>query len=141
MDVDKLVNVYLKIREKRSQIRKEYEAQDDALKEKLDTIESALLKHLQNQNAQSVKTGPGTVYTQRDVVPACFDWDAFHRWVLKNGELDALERRVKKGFITDLIEQQRQAAIDNGEDAESIELDLPPGVQIHERRVVRVRKS
>lgn len=43
--VDRLTKAYIKIRDKRSELRKAYEAEDSVLKEKLETIQSALLDY------------------------------------------------------------------------------------------------
>lgn len=127
MENDKVVRAYIAIRDKRTQLRKAYEAEDDVLKEKLHKLEVAMLRFLNDTGMESARTQEGTFYQQVDVRPMGSDWDAFYRWVRENDAFDALERRIKKGFITDYMEEN--------------DGDLPPGVSIHRERVVRVRKA
>ena len=139
MDLEKIVSTYTKIRDKRGAIKKAYEAEDNDLKAKLEMLEGVLLRHLNDQKATSVNTPAGTFYRQRDVIPSCNDWGAFHRWVKETDSFDALERRIKKTFVTDLIEEQVAKAEADGN--QQPEIALPPGVSTHERYVVRVRKN
>lgn len=127
MDHEKLVRVYLKIRERRSALKRAFEEEDRALRASQDKLEVALLASLNATGAQSVKTGAGTFYKQTDLKPSGSDWNALYRWIAENDAFDALERRIKKGFIVDYMEEH--------------DGDLPPGVSVHRESVVRVRKG
>jgi hypothetical protein len=127
MDLNKVVSTYLKIREKRSEIKKAYDAEDAELKSKLKTLEGFMLGKLNETNADSVKTEAGTFYRQEDVTPTGSDWQALYRWIAENDAFDALERRIKKGFITEYMETH--------------EGGLPPGVSVFREYVVRVRRQ
>ena len=127
MDLNKVVSTYLKIREKRSVIKKAYDAEDAELKSKLKTLEGFMLGKLNETNADSVKTEAGTFYRQEDVTPTGSDWQALYRWIAENDAFDALERRIKKGFITEYMETH--------------EGGLPPGVSVFREYVVRVRRQ
>lgn len=127
MDINKLVSVYTKIRDKRGEIKRAYEAEDNKLKADLEKIEAVFLNHLSKGNAESVRTDAGTFYRQKDVIPSASDWGVFYDWIKENDAFDALERRIKKTFIVDHMEAN------DGE--------LPPGVSTFTRYVVRVRKN
>jgi hypothetical protein len=127
MDINKLVNVYTKIRDKRSEIKRAYEAQDEKLKADLEKLEAVMLRHLTTINAESVRTDAGTFYRQKDVIPSASDWDTLYAWIKQHDAFDALERRIKKTFVTEYME--------------SNEGELPPGVSTFTRYVVRVRKN
>jgi hypothetical protein len=127
MDVQRMVKAYIKIRDKRAEIKKEFEEQDKALKEKLELIESEMLRHMQETGIESIKTAAGTFYRQEEVTPTGSDWDAFYTWVKTNDAFDALERRIKKGFIKEYMETH--------------EGGIPPGVSVYREYVVRVRRS
>lgn len=126
MDYSQLVKVYLKIRDKRAENKREFDAADALLREKQDTIEGALLQFLNNNKVDSSKTDAGTFYRQEDIVPSGSDWQAFYRWVAENDAFDALERRIKKTFVADWMAEHDNTP--------------PPGVSVYRQYKVRVRK-
>lgn len=127
MDADKLVKVYTKIRDERSRRKKVFDDEDKALKAKQERIEAELLRFLNENKLDNSRTDSGMFYRQLDILPAGSDWEAFYEWVAKEGAFDALERRIKKGFISDYMEEN--------------DGDLPPGVSVNKRYVLRVRRN
>lgn len=127
MDFARVVKTYLKIREARTTLKREYEEKDNKLKEKLNQLEAVLLSHLNESKTESVRTEFGTFYRQEDITPTGSDWDAFYRWIAEHNAFDALERRIKKVFIKEYMDT-------NGG-------SIPPGVTIYREFVVRVRRS
>ena len=125
--LDQLVKVYLKIRDARAERTREYEAEDRALKDAQDTIQATLLNTLNETGIESFKTKHGTVYRSEDILPQANDWDAFYEWVAEHKAFDALERRLKKTFISTFMEQN------NG--------DAPPGVSVIRKYIVNVRRK
>jgi nanoRNase/pAp phosphatase (c-di-AMP/oligoRNAs hydrolase) len=127
MDLNKVVATYVKIRDKRAEKKRAFEAEDADLKAKMERIEAFLLQHLESVQATQVGTDHGTFYRQKDVIPSAADWGAFYDWIKQNDAFDALERRIKKTFITQYMEANEGA--------------LPPGVNVFSKYVVRVRRS
>lgn len=127
MDMERLVKAHINIRDARSKLRKEYNEQDDGLKKKQERIEAEMLKFLNTNKIDNSKTSAGTFYRQVDTIPMGSDWNAFYDWVKENDAFDALERRIKKGFINEYMEEH------DGE--------TPPGVSVHKQYVIRVRRS
>lgn len=121
------MNAYIKIRDKRSEIKKAFDAEDTALKAKLTLLEGAMLQTLNSTNSDSIRTDGGTFYKQEDVTPSGSDWAAFYDWVKQNDAFDALERRIKKTFITEYMEANDGA--------------IPPGVSVYRQFVCRVRRN
>lgn len=127
VDVNRLTKAYIKLRDARSELKKDWEKEDAKFKEKLEKIEGALLQFLNETQQNSSKTDSGIVYRQEEITPTGADWDAFYGWVAKNNAFDALERRIKKTFIREYMD-----AHDGG---------IPPGVSVYREFVVRVRRS
>lgn len=127
MDMEKVTGVYLKIRTKRSELKKAFEDQDNELKAKQEQLEAVMLKFLNDNKTESTRTKSGTVYRIEDVKPSATDWDAVYTFIGENNAWDMIQRRLKKEFITTYMEENDGA--------------LPPGVQIHREHVVRVRKA
>jgi hypothetical protein len=125
--LDKVAKTYVKIRDKRSALKKAYEAEDLKLTDQLETLDSFLLETLQSLGAESVRTKHGTVVKTLAVKPSCGDWGAFGEWIIENNALEALERRVKKSFIVDYMNDNKD--------------ELPPGISVLKEYTVTIRRS
>lgn len=125
--LDRFTKVYIKIRDKRAELKAAFDKEDSDLKLKQESLENAMLAQMNATGAKSVRTDFGTVYRQEEVKPSASDWDSLYRWIKENDAFDALERRVKKTFVTEYMETHDGA--------------LPPGVSVHREFVVRVRRS
>lgn len=126
-DFNAIVAAYIKIREAKQEAAKAAEAVDAEFKEKLQKLEGVLLKHLNDSGTESVRTAAGTFYRQEDVRPNIVDDTAFYSWIKDNDAFDALERRVKKTFVTQFMEVHEGLP--------------PPGIATSREYVVRVRRS
>jgi hypothetical protein len=131
IDAERLVKVFVKMRDRRAELKRAWEAEDAEIKAKQEQIEAVLLDHLNKNNQDSVRTGEGTFYRQKKTIPNASDWEAFYAWIKENDAFDALERRIKAKFITDYMEEH----------ADDPDNNLPPGVSVFTRYDVRVRKS
>jgi hypothetical protein len=125
--LDRVVKAFVKIRDKRSEEKRAWEAKDRELKDQQETLESFLLGTMQTLGAKSVKTDHGTVYSAIEVTPQASDWDAFYAWVAEENAFEALEKRIKKTFVVAYMEDH------DGE--------LPPGVQVFRQHTVTIRRS
>jgi hypothetical protein len=125
--LDKVAQTYVKIRDKRSELKKQYEAEDLKLTTQLETIEGFLLETLQALGVESARTKYGTVIKSLAVKPSCEDWTAFYAWIAENDAFDALEKRVKKSFVTEYMESNSD--------------ELPPGITVLKEWVVSVRRK
>jgi hypothetical protein len=125
--LDKVTETYVKIRDARSVLKRQYEAEDLDLKAQLETIEGFLLNTLQTLGADSVRTKHGTIVKGTAIKPTCMDWNAFYAWIAANEAFDALQRRVKVSFIEEYMEHNSD--------------ELPPGVTVSKEYTITVRRS
>lgn len=128
MDTEKMVEAYLAIRSERERILREYEAQDARLKEDLAKIESALLSMCNEINADSIKTGLGTVIRKLNERYFCQDWDNFRKFVLENEALELFEKRIHQGNFKQFMAEHEGDG-------------LPPGVSVMREFGITVRKA
>lgn len=126
MDIGELVEMQQNIKAARSEAKREWEAADNAMKADEERIEMAILKFLMDNNIKSVRTEFGTAYQQEDVIPNCADWNTFYHWVKQNDAFDALEKRIKKTYVKEMMETTGK---------------LPDGVSVIRVNVVRVRRN
>lgn len=102
-DVSRAVNVYLKIRDARTKLKAEYDAQDKALVEQMDVLEKHFLVTLQDGNTDSLGTEHGTVYRQVKTRYWTSDWEAMHKFIKDNNALDLLERRIAQNAMKQFL--------------------------------------
>lgn len=123
--VETVIEKYIKLREMRSDLKREYDSKDFELKDKMDKIEVHLLGKLQEQGVDSFKTSTGTAYTTERFKTSCDDWTTFWGWCAKTGRLDMLEKRISSGSVKEYKEETGA---------------LPPAVNVFIERAVNVRR-
>lgn len=127
MDTERLARAYVKIRDARKVLNREFEDKDNDLKDKLKLIEGQMLKFLQDSKMDSAKTKSGTFYKQEEITPTGADWDKIYDWIKKDDAFDALEKRLKKTFVKEYMEAHKGTP--------------PPGVTVYREFVVRVKRG
>jgi hypothetical protein len=125
--VDRLTKAYIKIRDKRSELRKAYEAEDSVLKEKLETIQSALLDYCKDHNVDSVRTPNGLFYRTTSTRYWTSDWEAMNRFILENELPEFYEKRLNQGVVREFLEENPET--------------VPPGLNTTSEYSIRVRKK
>lgn len=126
-NTEELVAVYLTLREERARLKSEYEDSDNKLAEDMKQVEQVLLEVCKSINADSIKTAVGTVIRKVNERFYCNDWGNFKDYVLEQGAIDLLERRIHQGnFKQHLAETKADG--------------LPPGVNVMREFGVTVRK-
>lgn len=127
MKLSEAVELYIKLRDRKAEMKAEFDAQVAGIQEKMDKLEAKLLEVFNKTGTDSVKTPFGTAYVSTRVSVTAADREAFMNFVRANEEWSLLEVRPSKTAV----EQFRAA---NGN-------EIPPGLNIREERVVNVRRS
>jgi hypothetical protein len=127
MKLSDAVSLYIRLRDKKAEMKSAFDANVAPLNEKMDKLEAKLLEIFNKTGMDSVKTEFGTAYTAVRTTASIADREVFMDFVKANEEWSLLEIRAAKSAI----EQFRSA----NDDA------LPPGVNMREERVVNVRRS
>ncbi len=124
---DKLVQTYIKIRDKRKVLAEEFENKDKELKSLMDTIEAALLEACKHIGADSIRTEFGTV--SRKVAKRYWtnDWYSFHEFLKEHNALDLMEKRVSQSNMDTFLKDNPAL--------------LPPGLNVDSRYTVVVRRK
>ena len=126
MKLSDAVSLYIKMRDKKAQMKAEFDASVAPLNEKMEKLEAKLLDVFNKTGMDSVKTEFGTAYTTTRVTASVADRDIFMTHVRENDDWALLEVRASKSAV----EQYRE---NNN--------DLPSGISMREERVVNVRRS
>ena len=125
--LEKLVRVYLKIKGERERLSAEFKEADGKLVEQQDTIKSALLDHLKETGAKSVKTDAGTFYRQIKQKYWTSDWESMHQFILEHEVPEFLEKRLHQGAVRGFLEENPDL--------------LPKGLNVDSEYAVTVRKA
>ena len=126
MKLSEAVSLYIQMRDKKAQMKADFEASIAPLNEKMEKLEAKLLDVFNKTGMDSVKTEHGTAYTTTRTTASVSDRDTFMEYVKANEEWSLLEVRASKTAV-----EQFKAVHD----------DIPPGVSIREERVVNIRRS
>lgn len=126
MKLDLIVERYVLLRDRRAQMKADYEASVADINAGLSKLENAILVTLNAQGAESFRTAHGTAYKSTSTSATVADWDSLLGFIRTNERWDMLEKRVAKTAV----EQYR-----NEQD------DLPPGINWREAVSVGVRRS
>lgn len=126
MKINDIVERYIALRDKKAEIKKEYELKVAKIDEVMTKAEGVLLKHFDETGSESVKTAAGTAYKAHRTSATVADWDSAFGFIRDQEAWEMLEHRVNKKAVEEYKEQ-------NG--------DLPPGINWRAEVVVNVRRG
>ena len=127
MKLDDLVTTYLTIRTERNTLKNQWETRDSELKADLDELERAMLVACNEINADSIRTGSGTIIKSLKETYTCGDWDNFKQFVVDNNALDLLQQRISQTNFKEFMSTRQEDG-------------LPPGISTLREFAITVRK-
>ena len=125
--VEKLVKVYIKMREKQAEMASAYKEQEEALKDKMAKVKGALLEHCKEHNVESVRTAEGVFFRTLKQSYWTNDWESMGKFIIEHQVPELLEKRLHQGNIKQFL-------------AEHPDL-LPPGINVDSEYSVTVRRK
>ncbi len=123
--VDEVVAAYLKLRDKKAQIKAEADQKAGEITAKMDKLETWVKQQADTQGVTSFKTKHGTAFLTTVDFANVADWDAILAFVRENDAYDMFEKRISKTAVRGYIDQTKA---------------VPPGVNYGTRIEVNVRK-
>lgn len=126
VSVDKLVRVYIKMREKREALTREYDTAYEAISEKMRLVKNELLDQMRSANVESIRTTEGLVYRTVNKKYWTSDWDNFYNFIMEHNIPQVLEKRVHQNNLKEFLE--------NNPDL------LPPGMNVESEYSVTVQR-
>jgi hypothetical protein len=112
LTVDAVIDHYIKLRDKKAELKAEYEAKAQGVEQQMKKIEAYLLQQADAQGITSFKTKSGTAFVTTVDMANVADWDAVLKFVRENDAWDMLEKRVNKNAVRQRIEATK--AVPNG---------------------------
>jgi hypothetical protein len=124
---DVLAETYIKIRDKRAELKEQFESQDNALKEQQDLLAAEMLEVCYETGADSIKTPAGTIIRKVDTRYWTTDWDSMYRFIEEHDAFPLLEKRLHQTNLKQFLEENPEL--------------LPAGLQADSKYTVVVRRS
>ena len=127
VDLGKLTTIYIKIRDKRAENKREFEEADADLKEQMEVLETQMLDVCKEMNADSIRTPHGTIIRSVKSRYWTNDWDSMYTFIEEQGAFGLLEKRLHQTNMKDFL-------------IENPDL-LPAGLNVESSYSVVVRRS
>ena len=125
--LDEIVQAYLTIRGQRENIAREFELQDAELKAEQAQLEQVLLEQCNEMNAETIRTGAGTIVKTLRESYICSDWDGLKSFIMENGLIELMQQRLHNTNLKEYLTSHE------GE-------GMPPGVSSFREYSIVVKK-
>jgi len=126
IDVGRLIRVYRKIQEKRSEISAAFKEEDDKLVADLDKIKQKLLEYCKETGQDGGRTEFGTFSRTTKNKYWTSDWDSFYQFVLDNEVPQLLSKSVHQSNMGQFLEENPDKH--------------PPNLHVDSQYTITVRK-
>lgn len=126
MKLDQIVERYVKLRDRKTQLKAAYEASVADINTAMSRLENAIQATLDKQGVEAVRTEHGTAFKSTSTSATVADWDSLLSFVRENERWDMLEKRVAKTAVDAFREEHD---------------DLPPGVNYRQAISIGVRRA
>jgi len=127
VSVDKLVNAYTKIRDKRSELTSKYKEEEGKLREQQDKVKLALLEYCKEHEVDSGRTASGVFYRTVKQRYWTSDWESMHKFIMDNKVPEFFEKRLNQTHVRQFIEENPDL--------------IPLGLNVDSEYAISVRKK
>jgi sugar phosphate isomerase/epimerase len=126
-DLDRLTSIYLKIRDKRSELKREFENQDKDLEEQQKMLAEQMLESCKELGADSIKTPHGTIIRSVKSKYWTGDWDSMYRFIKEHDAFGLLEKRLHQTNMKDFLHENPDV--------------MPMGLNVENEYTIVVRRA
>lgn len=103
---EKLTRVYLKIRDRRAELKAAFDEEDKKLKAQQEKISAALLDFCKKNNLETVKTTAGVFYRTVKTRYWTNDWEALNAFVKEHDVPEFYEKRLNQTAVKEYIQDE-----------------------------------
>jgi hypothetical protein len=97
------------------------------MEEKMKTVKTAILDHMKELGAESLRTDAGTVYRTVRTTYSTNDWDSMNKFILEHSVPELLEKRLHQTNMKVFLEEHPDV--------------LPPGLNANMEYSVTIKRS
>lgn len=126
-DANKLVQVYIKIRDAKDIKKKQMEAEIAELEVQLDAVEQELLELCKATGQDGGKTTFGSFTRAVKTRYWTSDWDSMYKFIREHDAPDLLERRIAQSNFSQFIKENPEL--------------MPAGVNVESKYSITVRRA
>lgn len=127
VSVDKLVSIYIKMRDERDKLKKETELKINDIDDQMKVVSSQLLDICKENGVDSFRTPFGTAYRTLKSRFWTNDWEHFHKFMKEHDALELLERRIHQTNMKQFLEENPDTH--------------PAGLQVEKEYAITVRRK
>ena len=127
MNAEQLVTIYIKMRDARQKLQKEFDNADGRIKEQQDQVTQALLELCKETGADGLRTTAGNVFRTVKTRYWTSDQKSLKEFILDNDAFELLENRIHQTNMKNFLEEHPDK--------------LPMGLNIDSRYSVTVRRK
>jgi hypothetical protein len=123
--IEQAVKGYIRMRDRKEAIQKKHKEELRPLLDNMEKVEAWVLKQLQDQGADNIKTAEGTAYIVHRNSVVAKDKQAFIEYVQEHDMHGLLDIRPNKTAVLEFVESTG---------------DIPPGVSLTTQLVANIRR-
>jgi hypothetical protein len=127
VNVEHLVKAYIKMRDARQQLQREFDEADDRIKQQQDAVQQALLELCKETGTDGLKTSAGTVTRTVKTRYWTSDWNSMKNFIKEHDAFELMEQRVHQTNMKSFLEENPNL--------------MPPGMNIDSRYAITVRRK
>jgi len=105
ISLDKITEVYIKMRDKRSDLKHKFDSEDGAIQEEMKLLEEQMLDVCKRMSAESIRTKMGTIIRSIKTRYWTNDWDSMRTFIKDNDAFDLLEKRLHQTNMRQYLEE------------------------------------
>lgn len=125
--LEKLTRVYIKMRDKKAELTKELDDKIAQVDEQMRTVKTAILDHMKDIGAESLRTEAGIVYRTVKTKYATSDWESMNKFILEHGVPELLTKSLNQTNMKAFLEENPDL--------------LPPGLNANMEYSVTIKRS
>ena len=103
--LDRIVNACVKLRDRKTELTNELNAQISEIDEKLIYLKKILNDHCEAAGAESVRTSKGTFFRSVKTKYWTSDWESMNSIIMETGSIDLLEKRIHQSNMRTYLEE------------------------------------
>lgn len=103
--LDRLAEAFIKIRDARSKLKTEFEAQDTLLSQQAEVLEQSMLDACKQLGVDSVRTPLGTIIRSMKSRYWTNDWDSMYRFIKEHEAYGLLEKRLHQTHMKEFLSE------------------------------------
>lgn len=124
--LDKYTKIFIKIRDKRAQLKKTFDEEDLKLQDAQNKIKRALLDYCKENNCDSYRSSEGTFTRSVKTKYWTSDWHSMGKFVVENNVPELFAKSLNQGNVKEFLENNPDIS--------------PPGLNVSSEYVITIKK-